>query len=209
MSVHRVAIMEQATGNLVPADLDDALPVDALFDIEDAWEGSRRAMKQALRRAKVSKRRWPQSLHWNWAGKSVLVVLRHRPQDYRVFGLRIGQEWQGAMLTLKNEKVASLEPAKGQPLIYVDFLESAPWNWAVPAIDQVRRYGKVGLVLLRFAVEQSVTEGYGGRLGLHALDQAEGFYTSIGMTPLGPDEDKDDLVYFEFTEQTASLFLRR
>jgi hypothetical protein len=209
MSIHRVAVEEQATGNLVPAELDDALPVDALFDIEDGWERSRKAMKQALRRAKVSRRRWPQSLHWNWAGKSVLIALRHRPQDYRVFGLRVGQEWQGAMLTLKNENVAKLDSASGQPLIYVDFLESAPWNWTVPGINQVRRYGKVGPVLLRFAVEHSVAEGCGGRLGLHALDQAESFYTAIGMTPLGPDEDKDDLAYFEFTEQAASLFLRR
>ena len=132
-------------------------------------------MKQALRRAKISRRLWPQSLHWNSAGKSVLIVLRHRPQDYRVFGLRVGQEWQGAMLTLKNEKVAKLDPAKGRPLIYADFLESAPWNWTVPGINQFRRYGKVGPVLLRFAVEQSIAEGYGGRLGLHAIDQAEGF----------------------------------
>ena len=209
MSIHHVAIEEVTTRSLVAAELDDALPVDALFDIEDGWERSRKAMKQALRRAKVSRRHLPQSLHWNWAGKSVLMVLRHRPHDYRVFGLRVGQEWQGAMLTLKNENVAKLDSVKGQPLIYVDFLESAPWNWTVPAINQVRRYGKVGPVLLRFAVEQSIAEGFGGRLGLHALDQAEGFYTGIGMTPLGPDEDKDDLAYFEFTEQSASSFLRR
>src|SRR5438477_313959 len=106
MSIHHVAIEEQASGSLVPAELDDALPVAALFDVEDSWEDSRRAIKQALRRARVSRRRWPQSLHWNWAGKSVLIVLRHRPQDYRVLGLRVGREWQGAMLTLKNEMVA-------------------------------------------------------------------------------------------------------
>jgi hypothetical protein len=34
MSIHRVAIEEQATGNLMHAELDDALPVDALFDVE-------------------------------------------------------------------------------------------------------------------------------------------------------------------------------
>jgi len=71
-----------------------AFPVDALFDIEGGWERSRKAMKQALRRAKVPRRRWPQSLHWNWAGKCVLIVLRRRPQDYCVFGLRVGQESQ-------------------------------------------------------------------------------------------------------------------
>ena len=38
MSIHQVTIEEQATGSLVSAELDDALPVDALFDIEDAYQ---------------------------------------------------------------------------------------------------------------------------------------------------------------------------
>ena len=37
MSVHHVAIQEQATGNLVSAELDNALPADALFAL-GRWE---------------------------------------------------------------------------------------------------------------------------------------------------------------------------
>lgn len=209
MSVHRVVIEEHATGKLVEAELDDLLPIDALLDIEDAWEQPRRAIIRALRRARTSRHQWPQSLHWDWAGKSVLATLHHRPDDYRAFGLRVGGEWQGAMLTVKSAQTARLSVDHIEPLVYVDFLESAPWNWTVPAINQVRRYAKIGPILLRFAVEQSLAEGFNGRLGLHALGQAESFYTSIGMTRFGPDEHKEDLVYFEFSEEQAAVFLRR
>ena len=75
------------------------------------------------------------------------------------------------------------------------------------AIGQHRQYGKIGPVLLRFAVEQSLAEGHNGRIGLHALDQAVRFYQSIGMASLGADPTKEHLTYFEFSEASAQRFL--
>lgn len=96
MSTHRVVVEEHAAGKLIDAELDDLLPIDALLEIEDAWEQPRREMIRALRRAQTPREQWPQSLHWDWAGKSVLVSLHQRPDNYRAFGLRVGSEWQGA-----------------------------------------------------------------------------------------------------------------
>jgi len=209
MSIHDVTIKEVGTGNFVVAQLDDALPASSFFEIEGAWEQPRSRLAEALQAARVAQDQWPQSLHWDWASKSELISFQRQTDKYRLFGLRLGAEWQGAMLTLRNEKTGRLERALGQPLIYVDFLESAPWNWRVPDIGQGGRYGRIGRVLLRFAVEQSNAEGCAGRLGLHALEQAEHLYVGIGMKSLGPDVDKEGLTYFEFSEDAAIEFMNR
>jgi len=46
-----------------------------------------------------------------------------------------------------------------------------------------------------------------GRVGLHALPQAEEFYRKCGMTPIFRDPQHEDLVYYEFTKNQAQLFL--
>jgi hypothetical protein len=140
MSVHQVNVEDAATGDFVAAQLEDALPASALFDIEDEWGQSRRRIRSALRSARVPPMLWPQSLHWNWAGKSHLILQRPRQEDYRLFGLSVGSAFQGAMLTLLNDKAGKLDPAIGQPIVYVDFLEVAPWNWTVPSIGQGQRF---------------------------------------------------------------------
>ena len=62
---------------------------------------------------------------------------------------------------------------------------------------------------MTLAVRWSLSLGYGGRVGLHALDQATTFYEDrCGMQNLGPDATYHDLSYFELTEANAKIFLR-
>lgn len=58
--------------------------------------------------------------------------------------------------------------------IYVDYLESAPWNLK-NGVEPPRFLG-VGTVLLIEAVRMSADAGFEGRVGLHSLPQAEAFY---------------------------------
>lgn len=51
---------------------------------------------------------------------------------------------------------------------------------------------------LTFARLRSVELGYGGRVGLHSLPNAEGFYEQLQMSDYGPDLEKNGLVYFEY-----------
>ena len=51
--------------------------------------------------------------------------------------------------------------------------------------------------------QRSVDLGYGGRVGLHSLPEAEGFYQRQKMLEHGPDPEKDDLVYFEYNAISA------
>jgi hypothetical protein len=97
-------------------------------------------------------------------------------------------------------------PCSEAIVLHVDYLESAPWN-AAQALA-VPRFLGVGTVLLAEAVRISGEMGLGGRVGLHALPQAEDFYRSqCRMTEFGKDVDCFDLTYFEFTSQQATDWL--
>src|SRR5690606_27231869 len=93
------------------------------------------------------------------------------------------------------------------PLVYVDYLEIAPWNLRLPDIGQARRYRGVGGVLLREAILQSLDEGFHGRVGLHSLPQSERFYTDCGMTGMARDAAKQNLLYFEMTREAATRYM--
>jgi hypothetical protein len=84
-----------------------------------------------------------------------------------------------------------------QDVVYVDYLESAPWNlkgYAAPP-----DFLGVGPVLMTEAVQISVEAGLEGRVGLHSLPQSELFYEKCKMTKLGPDPAYYDLTCFEFS----------
>ena len=97
--------------------------------------------------------------------------------------------------------------ATGKPIVYIDYLESAPRNWVVNQIGQQGVYKAVGSVLFRQAVIQSKDENFRGRIGLHALPQAAAFYQGLGMVNMGNDLAKSNLPYFELTEANASVIL--
>ena len=112
------------------------------------------------------------------------------------------------MLTKTASYVSRLD--KGKPLVYVDYLESAPWNWPIPVLSQAGEFRGVGAVLFFVAVKQSEQEGFHGRVGLHALPQAVPFYAgqSCRMTGLGNDPNKLGLPYFELSREEAAKTLK-
>ncbi|MBX3394283.1 MAG: hypothetical protein KF841_02830 [Phycisphaerae bacterium] len=112
------------------------------------------------------------------------------------------------MLTKTASHFARLAEDKGKPLVYIDYLEAAPWNWRVQPLGLERRYKGVGSILFREAVKQSFDEGFHGRVGLHALPQADTYYEKVcGMTAVGRDPKKQNLLYFEFSRGRAQKFL--
>ena len=98
-------------------------------------------------------------------------------------------------------------------VVYVDFIEAAPWNRREPAdrnvsVVQTPRYSGVGTLLLAEAVRMSMGRTANGRVGLHSLPSAEEFYSiRCGMTCLGPDPAYHDLAYFEYPDGVASEWL--
>lgn len=79
---------------------------------------------------------------------------------FRFVGITLGMEVQGLMATARALTPSELSP--GKQALYVEFLESAPWNLKEHP-DGVR-YGRVGRSLLAAAVQMSLDAGLDGRV---------------------------------------------
>jgi hypothetical protein len=122
--------------------------------------------------------------HWNWTQKHELA--EQAPLAYRMFGVEVDDQMQGLMLVLTAGKFCKEDSQRSKPLIYVDYLATAPWNSA--DVVEEPKYAGVGKILIRTAIQLSIEEELGGRIGLHSLPQAESFYrNNCSMTDLGPD----------------------
>jgi predicted GNAT family N-acyltransferase len=136
--------------------------------------------------------------HWNWRNKADSV------EDGRhlLVGVEYEDEWQGIMAVARLPRSGRLG---GGWVIYVDFLEVAPWN--LKLLANAFRFKGVGTALLVDAVMLSIEEGFEGAIGLHSLPQAEPFYNRCGMTRVGEDPDYHGLPYYEFTATRAAAWL--
>ena len=95
---------------------------------------------------------------------------------------------------------------KGKPVLYVKYIETAPWNLR-EYVGDAARFGGVGTSLIVAAIELSAEEEFRGRIALHSLPQSEQFYAKF-MDDLGIDDDVEGLRYFEMTEEQAIRFMK-
>jgi len=85
-------------------------------------------------------------------------------------GIECGGDWQGLLLgECTRHRFRTTSPPK--ELVYVEFIESAPWNWKIELIGQEPLYRGAGPQLLEMATRWSEQLGFDGRLGLHSLPQ--------------------------------------
>ena len=168
-----VLIKEKATGSLVVASLIEEVGASDLANAEMSWGPVRDAAVATLQSqghtdSQIADRL--QHAHWDWIAKTPLLSLL----AFKCVGIKIGGEWQGFALLQTGTKFASLSPDQGKPLVYVNYLESAPWNLA--HFVERPKYGLIGFRLIEYAVRYSQAQGFHGRVGLLALPQAEPFY---------------------------------
>jgi len=108
------------------------------------------------------------------------------------------------MAVCRHSRPARLYPG---PVLYIDYLETAPWNLRTPTNNP--HFFGVGTVLIAEAVRISKRRKSAGAIGLHSLPQAEVFYAGkLGMTRIGPDPEYYDLSYFEFDRESAVTWLK-
>lgn len=204
-TVSRVRLFDVARGQPAPAQLMDSITERQLADWEGEWMPELFRAMQRLSRAGVERRRWPQSRHWDWRRK---VEALQEMLAYPGFSIVCDGLTQGMMIVDTTTKRCRLDSQKGQHLVYVNFVENAPWNRA--ELFDPPRYRGVGSILIRAAVTLSDECEFHGRIGLHSLPQANGFYAnSCGMTDLGTDADYDGLRYFEMTPEQARAFIAK
>lgn len=160
MAEPKIYLTDWATGVAVEAELVLNLDREALEDADTFWRVAAKRLS-----AKAGEK---EHSHWDWAVKFDAFVGQ---------GMFIAIERSGLMeglMFLRFDKVARLATQEAQPLVYVDYLEVAPWN--VVWLNPTPRYKGVGRLLFQAALQISRERGWEGRVGLHSLPQAEGFY---------------------------------
>jgi hypothetical protein len=184
--------------DLVEADLVDELSKDDLVRVHLDWAPVR---LEALKRLHAAKRPWPEHWHWDWSKKADMLDLL----AYRCMGIEQGGHMQGLMMLSTLAVKGRLAGQVGKAVLYVEYLEGAPWN--VRDLAGTPQFLGVGISLLEAAVEYSEDEGFGGRIGLHSLPQSDEFYRKY-MTDLGPDSSQSQgLRYFEMSAEQVRYFL--
>ena len=192
-----------AAGAAVEAELRDAIEDAQIADWQLLWQPELTRFLKALHASGVPPQRWPQGWHWDWrrkvAGVQGLLA-------YRGFSVMAAGETQGLAQVSLNRSAREAGQA-GKPIVYIDYLEAAPWNRSDLCTE--RRFAGVGTALVTAAVALSEEEGFKGRMGLHSLPQADAFYRErCGMHDLGPDASyPGGLRYFEMTPDQASRLL--
>jgi hypothetical protein len=202
VEVSTIYLLDVATGDSIEAELRDAIEQAQLDDWQTTWQPALLVVLQDLARKGVPMSQWPQSWHWNWAQKTAKVQGLLAFRGFSVMAQGVTQGLAQVDLT----KSAHEPSQAGKPLVYVDYLEVAPWNR--PELGTKPRLRGVGTALITAVVALSEDEGFKGRIGLHSLPQADDFYRRrCGMTDLGPDQAYQNLRYFEMTAEQARSFL--
>ncbi len=196
-----IYLRDPATGEPVAAELVYEISSNNIIDWHTLWQPALGALKATLAIQGVPRDQWPQSAHWDWSRKvdEVEGLL-----GFRNFCVTTDGMTQGLM-RLDLTKSARLNMQLGKPMVYVDYLEVAPWNQ--PFGGSPIRYRGVGSALLIAAVALSVEEDFKGRIGLHSLPQSESFYRHLNMVDMGPDARYQNLHYFEITPEAAQALL--
>lgn len=182
-------LRDNARNAVVRATLISDFPSARLVEVETTW-ATWRSHNQTAEHA-----------HWDWRDKLDPDILRW----LYFIGIEFG-DVQALMAVNTVPSSARLET--GANIVYISYLETAPWN--LVAFTEAPLYSGCGTQLIAAAIRRSIETGCNGRVGLHSLPQSEQFYAArCGMNRIGPDVEYDELVYFEFTPEQAAQFLQR
>jgi hypothetical protein len=152
---------------------------------------------------------------WEWWGLWTERFFKYRvdrKEPIECVLIILGGIIQGMMI------VGPSKPANGgnsatDRLLYLAHMATAPWNRKVfrpkSEIYPVTLKG-VGKALVKEAVRLSSSYGYGGRLGLHAMERSATFYRHIGMELVPGSKDREFRgKWYEFSERAAQAFLNQ
>ena len=202
MKTTEIPIYDNNQKKFVEAYLAEDVPLDMIAKANLEWT---RIKQQYQDRCRQQRLPYPEHSHWNWEDKAERSEMFSMIQTR--FGIVCQNEIQGLMLVEQMTEFAKLPPDKGETLLYVKYLETAPQN--VEPYTKPRKFLGIGRLFLRVAVDFSLEVGCEGRVGLHALPQAEAFYRTNGMVEFDRDPAHENLRYFEFTSRLAQEYQKR
>lgn len=206
------------SGEFENAELIDEFAEEHLKNVEDLWNPLLRTKYFELRQAHINKYGAinktvflselaefdVQDAAWNWRNK--LEAERGKALVKSVV-MVCNNQTQGLLMLDSGMHRGRIETQVDSHLTYIKYIAAAPWNRS--KFTNTPNYKYVGSVLIATAINNSINEEFEGRIGLHALPQAEQFYEQhCGMTNLGKDPETEGLVYFEMTAPQALKFIR-
>jgi hypothetical protein len=192
---------------VVAGELFDEVTATHFMDSQLEWRPVVLEAARALLQSGASPSMIPTHWHWDWVAKTSEL----RALSFSFWGIECEGHLQGLMKLDIDRRSSRLPAQKRKPVVYVDYLETAPWNVKVlmKALGRKTRFGSVGTRLMEAAIRKSLEEGYKGRVALHSLPGAERFYLDVcGMTAFERDPDKHNLLWCEFTPEQAESFIR-
>lgn len=195
---HSSISLQDATGQWVTADLYEGITDENLQDHAKKWVPLLETRRAEALEARRTGRDAPivEDAHWDWREKAKhargLLAYKH-------VVIEAEGETQGIMQLELALHASRIEPPKS--LTYVTYLSVAPWNRAPLVLNP--KFKLVGSILFASAVKISFEEKFQGRVGLHSLPAAAGWYRKKGMQSFGPDADSQGLEYFELPKTTA------
>ena len=199
MKNSKVPLYDNIRKSVIEAELVEGIPLDQIAQANARWI----AVKQKYRNlCKMNNTSYPEHSHWDWDNKAAKSKLFEAIQTR--FAIVYQGEIQGLMLVEQATHLARLAPDKGDLILYIKYLETAPHNMEVYVSP--RRFSGIGIVFLSSAIDYSIEAGSDGRVGLHALPQAEQFYDFCGMTRFEKDPTHEYLHYYEWTSRQAKAF---
>lgn len=202
--ISSVLLNEVATGVLVPADLHNPVTDQQILDWKKLWRTERDIRLDKLKDAGIPRADWPESSHWDWEDKFYKVK---DSLSHTSVGITCNGQTQGLMRLDFAKFRGRLPDQMNRELVYIDYLEVAPWNWKDSRFDPPK-YSLIGSLMIGAAIEISFNQEFKGRVGLHSLPQSISFYEKCGFVNLGPDPACQSLPYFELMTNEANVFLK-
>jgi hypothetical protein len=201
-----IQILDCHSGQAVSAEIFDEITLEHFIETQAIWRPVVLDAVRALTKSPNQAMLIPRHFHWDWTRKEAELKML----ALKFFGLSCGGRLQGIMKVDTVVRSCRLPEQQGKPLVYIDYIETAPWNikQLMEPLGKRQQYRGVGSRLFEAAVLQSEEEDFKGRLGLHSLPGAEAFYIKeCGMTPVGRDPHKQNLLWCEFTPEQARRYL--
>ena len=197
MSPQPIRIVNNLNGNLEEMIFRDDLTREHIEEAETQWGNIRRS-------AATKNGMLPEHHHWDWTKKIEALGLL----GYRYMAIQSSSgDFEGLMMLSTVKRPALLPPDIGKPMVYIEFLETAPWN--LKLLTSTPRYKGIGSRLFEASVLYSFDEGFKGRVGLHSLPQSESFYRDVCcLTCVIPEDPiSQNLPYYEMSTNQAKIFI--
>jgi GNAT superfamily N-acetyltransferase len=201
-------LKDRRTGKEVDATLWQSIERRHVDDFINKWKPIFDARLAELRSrgavtAEIAAEHNLQDAYWQWAEK---VEERRGELAWASFAVEAEGVTQGLMFTRVGADVRAREASqRNQYIVEIDLVAIAPWNRF--RLVPTPQFKGIGRLLLATAISLSFSEEFAGRIGLHALPQADTWYRDVcGMSDLGIDNTK--MRYFEMTEAQARAFIQ-